>query len=516
MPGNTQKTIGFRAVLASVGLALLLAACGTGADSDASLETPPAHRNPVVEEVVAGQPLAPAVIGIVKLAAGQTIEDAAKAYDGRPIRDRKGSSHGLSIASTDGTSIEFLAFDSMPALPQMVDSESEFDIVFEENLDRFATSAGLVEVYGTGLETQGRSTIWAEGTGTLWAEGRSTIWAEGRSTIWAEGRSSLWAEGRSSLWAEGGDFIWLPENTPVWKRLNLRDAHSEAKELGRNVVVAVIDTGIDMNHPALADAISPLGWNFVDNNDDPSEVEIEGSNWSFGHGTIVADIVRQIAPGATILPIRALEADGSGDVFNVVRAVYYAVDEGEADIINMSLGGPEESPALTEAIRYANAQGVFVTISAGNDNKASLNYPSAIASDHDLNYVISVTSVDSDDVKSHFSNWGVGAEIAAFGEGIVGPYPDYGLAQWSGTSMAAPQVAGALALAMGQGRSEWEEHPRKWADIMFEEGVSLYSGSGPKNQNRQYRDLGDGVNVQYPLGRSRLDIEEFIDEAVDD
>src|SRR5690606_13643692 len=99
MPGNDKKTVGFRAVLASVGLALLLAACGTGADSDASLENPPGQEAPSIEEVVAGQPLAPAVIGIVKLAPGQTIEDAAKAYDGRPIRDRRGRSRGLSIVS---------------------------------------------------------------------------------------------------------------------------------------------------------------------------------------------------------------------------------------------------------------------------------------------------------------------------------------------------------------------------------------------------------------------------------
>lgn len=494
MPGNTKKTGRFGAVFATVSIAILLTACGTGPDADAALETVP------VDTVVEGQPLTPAYVGMVKLGKNQTLEQAAVATGGRPVRD--GKLTNLSIASSSGAgSIGFLAFDAIPLSSQLVGAE-EFVITFEENPDRFMTSANRVGSSDTVAEALGRSTVWAEGSSKVWAEGRSTVWAEGRSTVWAEGRSTVWAEGRSTVWAEGR-FTWMPENTAAWNQIGLRDGHDEARNLGRDIVVAIIDTGVDVTHPALADAISPDGWNFVDNNDDPSEAG-GNADASHGHGTVVADIVRQIAPRATILPIRALDADGSGDVINVVRAVYYAVEKG-ADIINMSLGGPEESPALSEAIRYANGEGVFVTISAGNDDTSDretspLNFPARIA--HDLDFVISVTSVDNRDYKSSFSNYGTEAEIAAPGENIVGPYPDMGLASWSGTSMAAPQVAGTLALALGE--RDLDVRRSRLAREMFEESEDeIYKGSNNRYRNGQQ------------LGAGRLDIEEFLDEVID-
>lgn len=465
MPNSKRKTGRLGVVLATAGLAVLLAACGSADIPDAAGDTKP------INNIVEGQPLTPAFIGFVKLGENQTLEQAAAATGGRPVHD--GRLNQLSTASTTSTtSIGFLAFDSQPLGSQMAGAE-EFEIIIEENEDRFMTSANLVE-----------------------AQGSSKVWAEGSSKVWAEGNSKVWAEGNSKVWAEG-QFSWMPENTSTWRQIELRDGHDEARRLGNRVVVAIIDTGVDTTHPALSEALSPNGWNFVDNNGDVSEV---GSleDHSYGHGTVVAGIVRQIAPRATILPIRALDADGSGDVLNVVRAVYYAVQE-DADIINLSLGSPVESPALSEAIRFADSEGVFVTISTGNDDKDSLNFPSAIA--NTLDFVISVTSVDKNDRKSSFSNYGREAEIAAPGEQIYGPYPGLGLASWSGTSMAAPQVAGALALALGE--PELEVRKSRLAREMFEESEDIYKGS--MNQYKNGRLLGAG----------RLDIEEFLDEVVD-
>ena len=498
MSGNSKNSGRFRTLLAAAGLAVVLGACSTPVDSEAALDMPPVQEAAPVEEVVEGQPLAPAVIGMVKLGSGQTLEQAAAATGGTVIRDQQ--QRGLSAAAVSGEgSIGFLAFDAIPMSSQM-QGASDFEITFEPNQDRFTTSANLVEVSGSDLELQGRSTVWAEGSSKVWADGRSTVWADGRSTVWADGRSTVWADGRSTVWADG-QFSWMPENTSVWRQIELRDGHNEARRLGLGVVVAVIDTGVDTEHPALSEALSPLGWNFVDNNNDPSEAGAH-EDPSFGHGTVVAGIVRQIAPRATILPIRALDADGSGDVINVVRAVYYAVDSG-ADIINLSLGGPEESPALSEAVRYANSQGVFVTVTAGNDNRSELNFPGRIASERSLEFVISVTSVDRRDSKSSFSNYGSEAEIAAPGENIFGPYPDLGLASWSGTSMAAPQVAGALALALGEGR-KLDVRKNRLARAMFEESDDdIYDKGG--NRYKRGEQLGAG----------RLDIEEFLDEVLD-
>lgn len=456
---------------------------------------------------------APAYIAVVPLSGGESALELAGQLGATLVAGPESGSLSTAGSPRGGAPVAFLGFDSKPLGSLSVGGN---DVIIEPNIDRFLSSASL-EVLGEStvwaegsngtMRANGESTVWAEGESTVWAEadptfwanGESTVWAEGESTVWAEGESTVWAEGESTVWAEG-DYKWMPPNTGIWHQIELREAHDEAGNLGHGVVVAVIDTGVDLSHPWLAGSFAAGGWDFVDNDDDPSE-EGSSADGSHGHGTSVAGIIRQIAPRASIMPLRALAADGSGDVLAVVQAVYHAVDNG-ADIINLSLGGPEESPALTAALAYADQHGVYVTTTAGNEGQERINWPGASATS--FSRVVSVTSVDVDDRKSSFANWHANVEIAAPGHMVYGPYPDNGIAAWSGTSMAAPAVAGALALALGE------------QDLDVSRG-NLQSALLGESANH-YR---HGLNSQYrtggvkQLGHGRLDIEEFLDEVLD-
>lgn len=496
----------FGALLAAGLLATLLVACGATDSSE-----PGRDAAPPVNNIVNGEPTTPTYVASVDLLPGQSLDELAALAGGTAILDTRRGVLGTSSTASQAT-VGFIGFDSLPLNSQSLASLGVDKDQIEVNEDRFLTSAVL--------ETLGDSRVWAESDSgasqNLWAEGDSRIWAEGDSRIWAEGDSRIWAEGDSRIWAEGR-YRWMPPNSTNWSLVNLRGAHSEARGRGDGVIVAVIDTGIDFTHQAFlndefigATVLSTDGWDFVDNDGDPSEVGTS-QDIAYGHGTIVAGIIRQIAPAATILPIRALSADGSGNVLDVVRAVYFAVEKG-ARVINLSMGGPADdpSPALAAAILHANDNGVFVTISAGN-NDAGLSFPAVLAGERNYRYVASVTSLSSDRSRSVFSNYGREASIAAPGELIYGPYPDEGIGAWSGTSMAAPVVAGALALALGEkldsdyrGRRAYELY--ELLEEMYEESRGIYGVPANRNLNRNGSEL---------LGAGLIDIEEFLDEVID-
>lgn len=333
-----------------------------------------------------------------------------------------------------------------------------------------------------------------EGTSTMWAGGVSTLWAGGTSTMWAGGVSTLWAGGVSTLWAGGGRFEWMPQNSELWRQVGLEEAHGRAPELGRSVKVAVIDTGVDLRHPALTEALAPESqwWDFVDNDRVPQE-EAGGARESvYGHGTNVAGIIRQVAPGATILPIRVLDSDGRGDVADLAAAIHWAV-EMKADVINLSLGADKHVNTVDRALRRAAEEGVFVITSAGNDQSRKVSYPASSTSSGPGNLrLLSVTSVDDSDRKSWFANYSVKVELAAPGEGVYGPAPENKMAAWSGTSMAAPMAAGAVALALAQ---EPDLSGSNLLENLKRHSFDLYQASS------EYRN---------ELGEGRLDIVEFL------
>ena len=160
----------------------------------------------------------------------------------------------------------------------------------------------------------------------------------------------------------------------------------------------------------------------------------------FGHGTMVAGLVRLAAPDAAIMPLRVFDSMGSAHLFDIVRAIYYAVDQG-ADVINMSFSMPGSTSELRRAVQYARSQGVVCVAAAGNGGELTQVYPAAFPAS------VGVAATDLDDRLSPFSNYGSAlVELAAPGSGVVSTYPGGVFGAGWGTSFSAPLVAGTLAL----------------------------------------------------------------------
>ncbi|GAB4424274.1 MAG: hypothetical protein OHK0015_02800 [Chloroflexi bacterium OHK40] len=220
---------------------------------------------------------------------------------------------------------------------------------------------------------------------------------------------------------------------------------------GAGITVAILDTGLQLDHPAFEGALAPGGYDFIDGDNWPEDsangLDDDGDgviDEALGHGTHVAGIVRLVAPDARILPIRVLDSDGIGDVFTLVQAIEYATLQG-ATVINLSLGTDVPSEILSEAVRRASRAGVLVVASAGNDATGAPQFPAA------YHCAIAVTSVDAAGNRSSFANYGPWISVAAPGERIFSAFPTSGYAWWSGTSMAAPFVAGQAALIRSAG-----------------------------------------------------------------
>jgi thermitase len=234
--------------------------------------------------------------------------------------------------------------------------------------------------------------------------------------------------------------------------LGLVSAHAISQ--GEGTTVAVVDTGAQLDHPALvANFEGVKGYDFVDNDKNPSDrpvgkdADCDGhKDEMVGHGTHVAGIVDITAPAAKIMPLRVLDTEGYGNVFTIAKAVYFA-EHNRADVINLSLGSPSRSKLLQEVIKDATANGVLVAAAAGNSNSFVAEYPAAgngVAASADG--LVAVTSVNRYDQKSDFANYGMWVDIAAPGESIRSTFPVSKYAYWSGTSMATPFVSGQAAL----------------------------------------------------------------------
>jgi subtilisin family serine protease len=250
----------------------------------------------------------------------------------------------------------------------------------------------------------------------------------------------------------------------------------------RSVTVGVIDSGIDAAHPDLAPNLwtnpgeipgnnvdddhdgyvdDVHGWDFVDGDATPADLN--------GHGTHVAGTIAAnggdaigvagVAWQAGIVPLRALDAGGSGSTSDLIDAIAYAERKG-VQIVNLSFGGTGYVNAEYEALRAA--KDVLFIAAAGNkgtDNDVTPSYPCA----YDLPNVVCVAATTTSDALASFSNWGrTSVDLSAPGEGIVSTYPralsPSGYAWLSGTSMATPHVTGAAALVASRqrGLTPWQ------------------------------------------------------------
>ena len=250
----------------------------------------------------------------------------------------------------------------------------------------------------------------------------------------------------SIAWAWGGE-----DPAPIGTQyantmLNLSAAQQLSQ--GAGVTVAIIDTGIQTDHPFFSTTQVLTGYDFIDDDftpdDTPDGADSDGDgipNEAVGHGTHVAGIVHTVAPKAKLMPLRVLDGDGGGNLFVIAEAIVYAAENG-ADVISLSLGSVFESDVLEEAVDVAVEEyGVVIVAAAGNSNTTQPHYPAAFG-----NKVLAVTSIDQNSVKASAASYGCWVDIAAPGESIFSSFPTDGYAWWSGTSMATPFIAGQAAL----------------------------------------------------------------------
>ena len=200
------------------------------------------------------------------------------------------------------------------------------------------------------------------------------------------------------------------------------------------ISVAVLDTGIDATHPHLQGR-TVAGYNFIDSNTNP----YDGN----GHGTHVSGtIVDCSTANVKIMPIKILDDNGYGNELEISLGIKHAADNG-AKVINMSLGSEchDNNCLFKQAVDYAVTKDVTTVVSAGNNADNAMNYcPAKLAN------VITVSAFDIQDLPAYFTNFGAAIDVAAPGVDILSSVPDGGYEYYSGTSMASPHVAAAVAM----------------------------------------------------------------------
>jgi Subtilase family len=274
-----------------------------------------------------------------------------------------------------------------------------------------------------------------------------------------------------------GSTVWTGYvDQPATQIINLAQVQQSFGVTGAGRIIADIDTGVDPNHPVLKPVLLP-GYDFTRNqvggnemNDLPSGTPapenpcqnctpgnvnqhsvamvdqhsvamVDGPQYEdFGHGTMVAGVLHLVAPNAMIMPLKAFGSNGTGQLSDILRAIYFA-EQNKANVVNMSFDLTTPSNELVTAISTGEKQGIVFAASAGNDGVMEMVYPAGIAG------MIGVASTNDQDQRSTFSNYGNQIVwVAAPGEAIVTTYPFGTYAAAWGTSFSAPMVSAEAAL----------------------------------------------------------------------
>src|SRR5207253_2599269 len=286
-----------------------------------------------------------------------------------------------------------------------------------------------------------------------------------------------------------GGTVWNSyANQPAAQIVRVSSTQSQFGVTGSGIV-ADLDTGVDPTHPALQSVLLP-GYDFTRNQPGGSELTdisfsscpfsscppppcpdcssaqvnqstaavldqstaavLDGNDQyaAFGHGTMVMGVIHLVAPTAQLMPLKTFKSDGTGFLSDILRAVYYAV-QNNANVINMSFDTQTNSPELKKALNYANHNSVICVASAGNEGQSAP--PLTVYPAEWQKYVMGVASTSDQDTRSSFSNYGNAIVwVAAPGEAIVTTYPFATYAAGWGTSFSAPFVSGGSSLLLNQ------------------------------------------------------------------
>jgi subtilisin family serine protease len=252
-----------------------------------------------------------------------------------------------------------------------------------------------------------------------------------------------------------------------------------------SVLIAVIDTGVDYRHDDLNDGRvrTDIDRDFVNGDDDALDDEGHGTHVA---GTIAAESDNRVGVTgvmwkAKILPLKAMDKNGSGTVENIANAIRYAADKG-ARIINMSLGGSSCSQTMADAVNYAYFDKNVVIVASAGNNGGSIGYPAKYAP------VIAVGATDRTDKRTFFSSHGADLDLMAPGQTVFSTVPNNGYDALSGTSMAAPHVAGVAGLLLSQRptltTTQVNEILTLSADDLGQNGFDTYYGYGRVNARK--------------------------------
>lgn len=275
------------------------------------------------------------------------------------------------------------------------------------------------------------------------------------------------------------DVYGLSVDDPQFKgweitKFNIPNLWKESK--GEGVVVAVIDTGCDLNHKDLVDNLLP-GKNFIDQSKEPID--------KAGHGTHVSSTIAAsdngfgmvgVAPMTKIIPVKSLGDDGTGSMNTVADGIYWAANQDCVDFITMSLGSPAPAKIIEDAITYANSKGRIVFCAAGNSGENSeIMYPAKYKN------TISIGAIDENMNRTSFTCSGDDLDFLAPGHNIIGCVPGNRYASMSGTSMSNPFVVGCASLLLS-----YNNKYKKYKLKTFEDYINVFKEHAVPLNNSKY------------------------------